>query len=639
MLTVAKIGGGRSDYYMSLAAEDYYVGKSFSLDSTGYWLGQGSDRARLDTENFSGKDFRNLFDGYSPERDKKWVYNAGLYKGTDRDRMPGYDLCFSAPKSVSLCWAIGKDDAREAIEAAHQAAVEKTIAEIEKRAQIRYGKGGKIREEAGLIVAVFQHGTARQVDEKTLPDMQLHSHAAVINTGIGASGKTAAINGLDFLNPTFAKEYGAVYRNHLANGLIDAKFELVRKGDAFEIKGVSEEVIDHFSKRTEQIEKKAPKETNTYREQKVENIKSRVAKREYDPKDILNYWNDEAAMFGFTRESVEKLRNAEKREITALERLNSVRAAANELAGEKLAFTRRELTERAMAVGAAKGIEAEDVREMVGQYLKHEAKYVASNELEGRPDKDGKPKVLRETVFTTAQGQVAKQLEDEKQAQRLEWIEDKAFMLKLAKEKLEGDGYRVMGVTWSNEKAEWLNQKAGIESYTVAKLLSDGNQKEKAPENEKGTLSKGYAILKDATWQSSAKARKHQTGEAYEPHSKLMHEVKYATGQISRKHRDYLNNELKRQEEDKARQARAIDEKTVLVVHADKRSAEKIQMQRLVEQARQKGAMVVFADSIISETTRKRQQDSLQQQIQTQKRAAAAQQKTWEEVQVQTQRR
>lgn len=639
MLTVAKVGGGRADYYMALAAEDYYIGKSFSLDATGYWLGEGAERARLDTERFSEKHFRNLFDGYSPEKDTKWVYNAGVYKGTKRDRMPGYDLCFSAPKSVSICWAIGNDGTRETIEAAHQIAVEKTIQEIERKAQIRYGKGGKIREEAGLMVAVFQHGTARQVDEKTLPDMQLHSHAVVMNTGIGASKKTAAINGLDFLNETFAKEYGAVYRNYLASELTNARFELERKGEAFEIKGVSEEMIDHFSKRTEQIEKKAPRENNTYKEQKVENIKSRVAKREYDPKDILNYWTDEAAKFGFTRDSIEKLRNSEKKEITAQERLNAVRAAANELAGEKLAFTRRELIERALTVGAEKGIEAEDVREMVGQYLKHEAKYVASNELEGRPDKDGKPKMFRESVFTTAQGEVAKKLADEKQVQKIEREDEKAFRLKLAKEKLEGDGHRVMGVTWSNEKAEWLNQKAGIESYTVAKLLSDGNHKEKKPKEEPSLLSKGSAIFKDATWQSSAKSRKQHTGEAYKPHSKLMHEVKYVTGQISRKQKDYLNNELKRQEEDKARQARVIDEKTVLVIHADERSAAKVQMQRLIEQATKKGALVVFADKIINETTRERQQEKLQQQIQAQKSPAGKQQKTLEEVQVQTQRR
>lgn len=295
MLTVAKMSNIR--YYTTLAKEDYYVGQATALEPSGVWIGQGTSKAMLDADasrQVNEQTFKHLFDGYAPDGAQKWVTNAGRYNGKKGDRMPGYDLTFSAPKSVSICWALAEDQTRRAVENAHQRAIEGTLEEIEKISIIRTGAGGKVRESAGLIAGVFQHATARQVDAATMPDMQLHSHCCVINTAITKNGRTGAINGLDFLNEDFAKQYGAIYKARLSSEILKVGFDLERTKDGWEIKGVSPQIIEHFSKRSKQIEKEVDRETATAKEKTVANKKTRQSKKEYEPAKLLSHWKEEA---------------------------------------------------------------------------------------------------------------------------------------------------------------------------------------------------------------------------------------------------------------------------------------------------------------------------------------------------------
>jgi hypothetical protein len=45
----------------------------------------------------------------------------------------GYDLTFTPVKSVSVLWALGDAERRAAVEAAHNAAIEQTVAVLEAR--------------------------------------------------------------------------------------------------------------------------------------------------------------------------------------------------------------------------------------------------------------------------------------------------------------------------------------------------------------------------------------------------------------------------------------------------------------------------------------------------------------------------
>lgn len=89
----------------------------------------------------------------------------------------GFDLTFSPVKSVSSLWAVAAPAVSAQIEAAHDAAVAKTLAHLEATAvYTRIGpQGVRQVDVTGLIAAQFTHRDSRAGD----PD--LHTHVAIAN--------------------------------------------------------------------------------------------------------------------------------------------------------------------------------------------------------------------------------------------------------------------------------------------------------------------------------------------------------------------------------------------------------------------------------------------------------------------------
>lgn len=97
----------------------------------------------------------NLFGGYSPEGDRPLVQlQSHDEKATHR---PGWDLTFSAPKSVSALWSqLGPED-RQALQAAHFEAVTRALDYLQETAALtRRGRGGNDFESTGLVIATFE---------------------------------------------------------------------------------------------------------------------------------------------------------------------------------------------------------------------------------------------------------------------------------------------------------------------------------------------------------------------------------------------------------------------------------------------------------------------------------------------------
>src|SRR5699024_8702105 len=94
-----------------------------------------------------------------------------------RDAVAGFDLTFSAPKSVSALWALSGPQLQQAIHQAHQQAVNETMAWVEQEfIQSRSGKGGVAHVPVrGLIASMFDHWDSREGDP------QLHTHVVVSN--------------------------------------------------------------------------------------------------------------------------------------------------------------------------------------------------------------------------------------------------------------------------------------------------------------------------------------------------------------------------------------------------------------------------------------------------------------------------
>ncbi len=96
MLSIAKLVARAEDYYLRTVAagrEEYYTGAG---ESAGYWLGEGARLLGLSGE-VAPEHLRTLLAGVSPQGE---ILTAGGVAQTSR--VAGFDLTFSAPKSVSL---------------------------------------------------------------------------------------------------------------------------------------------------------------------------------------------------------------------------------------------------------------------------------------------------------------------------------------------------------------------------------------------------------------------------------------------------------------------------------------------------------------------------------------------------------
>ncbi len=95
----------------------------------------------------------------------------------------GFDLTFSAPKSVSVAWALADGATRARIYAAHVRALEFVIGYAERHVfATRTGRGGVISQDVrGVVAAAFDHWDSRAGDP------QLHTHVVVLNRVQAAS--------------------------------------------------------------------------------------------------------------------------------------------------------------------------------------------------------------------------------------------------------------------------------------------------------------------------------------------------------------------------------------------------------------------------------------------------------------------
>jgi conjugative relaxase-like TrwC/TraI family protein len=161
-----------------------------------------------------------------------------------------YDFTISAPKSVSIMAQLG-GDAR--LVEAHGKAIQETLTELEHRAasRVRRDRANDNRITGNLVLAVYHHDTSRELDP------QLHTHAVAANlTYDGAEGRWKALQASDIYEQrAYLTE---VYRNALAREVRYLGYEVEDRRSSkgknlgFEIKGVSDELLDKYSQRSEQ---------------------------------------------------------------------------------------------------------------------------------------------------------------------------------------------------------------------------------------------------------------------------------------------------------------------------------------------------------------------------------------------------
>ena len=185
----------------------------------------------------------------------------------------GFDCTFSAPKSVSVLWALGDRGLQKEVEGAHLEAVERAVGFMESDVVgSRAGRNGVHRVAAdGVVAARFRHYDSRAGDP------QLHDHVVVANRvfcpsgGADAgAGKWRTIDSKALYKAVVAssERYNDALMESL-NRRLGVRFE-VRGGDGgaekMEVAGVPDSLIEEFSSRRSSIEERLGRLVEEYRE-------------------------------------------------------------------------------------------------------------------------------------------------------------------------------------------------------------------------------------------------------------------------------------------------------------------------------------------------------------------------------------
>src|SRR5664280_2100137 len=242
MLSIGRLGtAGGAEYYLDKVAnnvDDYYLGRG---EAPGQWIGSASEQLGL-VGQVDAQSLRNLLAGTSAS-------GEGLGMQLRPERRPGYDLTFSAPKSISLLWAFGSDQVRDAISVAHDRAVGAVLDHLSTEAcYARRGAGGhQLIEGNGFIGAAFRHRTSRAGDP------QLHTHVVVPNLVRGVDGQWSAPDGRHLF--TWKMTGGALYRSALRAELapLGLSWQVQRNGLS-ELRDIPKVILRAFSRRRADIE-------------------------------------------------------------------------------------------------------------------------------------------------------------------------------------------------------------------------------------------------------------------------------------------------------------------------------------------------------------------------------------------------
>ncbi|PSL08145.1 conjugative relaxase-like TrwC/TraI family protein [Haloactinopolyspora alba] len=225
----------------------------------------------------------------------------------------GFDVTFSPPKSVSVLWALSDHGVREQIYEAHRAALTDTIATLEREvAKTRIGTDGVAQADtAGVLAAAFDHWDSRAGDP------QLHTHVVIANRVQGPDGKWRTLDSRGSMFPAtvaMSELYDTLLADHITArvgaGWRTRGTPVKTKNTAWEIDGVSDELIAAFSTRANDIEQetdrlitdyrrrhgRSPRDTVKLRLRQIATLATRPVKEIRTLSDMTQDWRDRAAV-------------------------------------------------------------------------------------------------------------------------------------------------------------------------------------------------------------------------------------------------------------------------------------------------------------------------------------------------------
>ena len=368
MLSIGGMASGQSAYYLGLAREDYYMDGG---EPPGLWHGQGAGSLGL-SGVVAGEDLIRLFAGYHPRNDQPLVE---LQNG--KEHRPGWDLTFSAPKSVSVLWSQTDPEMRKAVQEAQFEAVKAALSYLEKTCDVaRRGKGGQNHELGKLIFAAFEHGTSRAQDP------QLHTHCLLMNACLRADGTFGTLDSEAIFKAKMAA--GALYRAEFSKQIENRLgVEIRRDGIYFEVKGVSQKLCDEFSKRRGQIEQALQdKGMETPQAAAIAALNTRGAKGHFSREELFREWSEIGKAFGWGREEAAALLG--KRPQHPRDNLSqALTEATGQVTEQQSYFTEREFTRRLAEQCQGRGIGASEIFAATKEHLGNRDQVVFLGQLKG----------------------------------------------------------------------------------------------------------------------------------------------------------------------------------------------------------------------------------------------------------------
>lgn len=285
MLSIAAASANAQGTHRYLSSDEYY---SEGEAVRGEWFGQGAAAWGLHGQ-VERRHFLPLYEGKHPFSGERLTQ-----KPPRKEHFPGWDFTFSAPKSVSVLWALAPPETRVVIEAAHRSAVRGALRRLERDHLLtKRGKGGAEREPlAGIAAALYQHITSRELDP------QLHTHAFVFNVALRHDGSTGTV----LSQPAFDEKLalGAHYRVALAAALQrDLGLKSVRTETGFELAAVPKTLLGLFSKRRATIKAELDRSGRSGGKAAAEiALKTRPTKRHQTKEALFAKWARQAAALG-----------------------------------------------------------------------------------------------------------------------------------------------------------------------------------------------------------------------------------------------------------------------------------------------------------------------------------------------------
>ncbi len=537
MLSIGKLGTGQADYYLEAVGqgvEDYYAGAG---EAPGSWAGNAAGELELSGQ-IEGELLHRALSGQHPRTGDPLAKPPG-----GGVRVPGFDLTFSAPKSVSLLFGLGDAGLSHELRDAHEAAVGAALDYMERQAAVaRRGHGGTQSVLGnGFVAAAFRHRTSRAGDP------QLHTHVLVANMTRGPDGRWTALDARRlYVN---AKTGGYLYQAQLRAELtrrLGVEWGPVRRGQA-DLAGIPVGVLRAFSRRRAELEERmAERGERSSRAAQIAALDTRRAK-DYSvaAQTLGEEWRERARTLGLGPGQLHDLlgrTRARELDPVAVTAVGEELTGPEGLTGRRSTFTRRDVLQ-AWCERLPQGADVEVVERLTDELLAGDRVVPLAADVRGLTHSDVVRRADGRVVAATAEERrystpellaLERRIIDGSRARRddqagtvaLDRVEavlsarpeltgeqarmvrrllrggegvqvvvgpagtGKTFALDAARAGWEAEGYRVIGAALARRAARELQDGAGIPSTSLAALLGELREG-----GEHGLLAEGRTVL------------------------------------------------------------------------------------------------------------------------------------------------